>query len=795
MMRMRKLVRIAALLHDIGKMSHRGKYAFKRNSWVEIENEIVPAVCPENEKGEYTHRHAAYSADFYEFFQQYIECLSEEEKSDLDILISKHHLPLSETKEELQDAMRFIQYADRLAAATDRTEEKSKEEYWLYSPFCEQCIYEIDVLKLENIFPLENKTENPEMKYKNLCMQIKNKVVQDGVNIKSIKDIDRFTNQFLHFLEVYATFVPSTSMEKTQCSLYDHLKLTAVLADAYCEGATEMLHVVGDLSGIQDFVFRQLKTKEIKADQGSKMLRGRSFYLQILQDVLARYILNEFDLSLTNLLFAKGGNFIIEIPKKEDTVNKLEEIVKEINEWLWYLFYGNLILVVGYSSYELRMEEGSGGLADKFRVADEKARRMIEERKSNKLSMIVKDTNFFQIEDVNECPICKLPQKTVVDDRCDRCKQFEEIGSFLPKCSYIVFAKNPVKGATLKGGVKLIKFDKFGVVYLLSDKRDAKEFLKHDDVIDVLSLNKPDGIFGIYCVGNAVPIANIKFKNEKGFEEAPDTVLSLDTISEMSLGDKKIGYLKIDMDNLGITLREVCRKLRLSAYCTFIRFLDYFFSGYLNLFCKEYSKNTDLLDKKYFYKLKEENAIYLVFAGGDDIMLIGPASCLPDFAVEFNDKFKEFCSCADFSISCGIVFERPHLPVLLASEEAGRALMRSKEEGKNRLTLFDAAITWEEFKELKIKDFTLEMKENIEQKKISRNLLYFLLKARKIFGDGNRFHAFVPLALYHLVRNVKEEVRERLKECLLTSTKALNMFKYLKIPVCWTLMLTRRGHE
>ena len=86
-------------------------------------------------------------------------------------------------------------------------------------------------------------------------------------------------------------------------SLFDHLKTTCAIASCLFETKSEnkFLLIKGDISGIQDFIYKLASPEE--AFKGmSKRLRGRSFYLTLLNETFAYYLLKELKLPITNSL-------------------------------------------------------------------------------------------------------------------------------------------------------------------------------------------------------------------------------------------------------------------------------------------------------------------------------------------------------------------------------------------------------------------------------------------------------------------------------------------------------------
>ncbi len=138
------------------------------------------------------------------------------------------------------------------------------------------------------------------------------------------ESLPTYLESFLLLMQRYTWCMPAAYYRnRPDVSLYDHSRMTAALAavlaggelsDARLEslaGASQdavdpvALLVSGDISGVQDFIYT------ITARGATSALRGRSFYLQLLTEAVARYVLRELDLPITNLIYASGGNFYL----------------------------------------------------------------------------------------------------------------------------------------------------------------------------------------------------------------------------------------------------------------------------------------------------------------------------------------------------------------------------------------------------------------------------------------------------------------------------------------------------
>ena len=132
------------------------------------------------------------------------------------------------------------------------------------------------------------------------------------------------------------------SPQQPDVSLYDFLRTTAAIAaciareDLFEEDIDAQLNdkesdrklcmlLKGDISGIQSFLY------QILSDGAARQLRGRSFYLQLLTEAIAHWVLRQLDLPIVNLLLASGGHFYILAPYTKAS-EKLEELQRKISE-------------------------------------------------------------------------------------------------------------------------------------------------------------------------------------------------------------------------------------------------------------------------------------------------------------------------------------------------------------------------------------------------------------------------------------------------------------------------------
>jgi len=159
-------------------------------------------------------------------------------------------------------------------------------------------------------------------------------------------------------------------------------------------------------------------------------------------------------------------------------------------------------------------------------------------------------------------------------------------------------------------------------------------------------------------------------------------------------GDKKftgiqaLGIMKADVDRLGMLM--TCgidkKNFTISRLATLSRQMNFFFVVYLPHLLKT---NPSFRD------------VYTVFAGGDDLFLIGPWNRMLDLSEFLKDRFAEYvCRNPEIHFSAGISLQKANTPLIKMSADAEAALAASKNSGRNRLTVFGETVTWEDFSRL-----------------------------------------------------------------------------------------------
>lgn len=98
-----------------------------------------------------------------------------------------------------------------------------------------------------------------------------------------------------------------------------------------------------DISGIQKFIYT------IHSENAMKILRSKSFYLEIMMEHIIDCLLDRLHLSRANLIYSGGGHCYILIPNTEEVRTIVEKYNFEINQWFLDNYKVSLYISSGYS--------------------------------------------------------------------------------------------------------------------------------------------------------------------------------------------------------------------------------------------------------------------------------------------------------------------------------------------------------------------------------------------------------------------------------------------------------------
>lgn len=520
---------------------------------------------------------------------------------------------------------------------------------------------------------------------------------------KKYREDESYLEEVLSVLHRTTVNVPSSF--SSDVSHFDQQRMTAALAVCLLEKKQEeikeyltpqyetepiALLVGGDISGIQDFIYT------ITAKGAAKSLRGRSFYMQLLTEAILRFVLRGLDIPYTNVIYSGGGHFFLLAPLS--MAKKLEDMQKEITQALLRHHGTSLYLALGCTEVPV-----GGFINGQFPVYWGKMHGALAYRKQKRYSEL--DTNTYKRvftprefggNPDETCSSCKEDHRKTrkwddldIQDRiCTLCDSFiEEIGKKLPRNNFIALGFGAAQSVPVKNASDALA--EFGLNFQFLNSGQDKTNINAEKIV-LWALDDPkkgewpvieDSPKWIRYTANHVPHGNIGGNFE---------IYSFDELQEkVEGGFGRLGVLRMDVDNLGdIFKRGLGDRATLSRLASLSFRMSLFFEGWLKKLCE---------DEKY------KGLIYTVYAGGDDVFLIGPWDLIPVLAQEIVHDFSEYSGHnPDVHLSAGMAFIDGKYPVYQAAEDAADAIDIAKniDDEKNAFTFLGRSWKWTVFNQI-----------------------------------------------------------------------------------------------
>lgn len=654
---------------------------------------------------------------------------------------------------------------------------------------------------------------------------------------------------WLTLLQVYAHSIPSATPWKQEpekrtvpdISLFHHARLTAAIAA--CLAATlkndlptdELLQlrdllsnfeepdfleqlkqnpiakkplcllVRGDVAGIQGWLYRIARAEGEEHRRTAKRLRGRSFYLVLLTQAIAEWLCRKAQVPPCNIIFCGGGVFDVLLPASVE--GQIKEWQKGLDDWLIKEFHGDL---------QINMAWVSLSTAD-FYDFGSVIQRVMTELERKKLRALVERLDIYAFWFHEVADICRYCDTTPFADPtqpCEQCKQQEKLGDALRKADeadYLVWAWDGATKAISKVQ-DAINFSGLSCSVAIVSEKTAKGIVKawngEGDLV-IAKRNDPQDWWRpltwdaskpvqatIWWAASDAPVAKKQWQAPTKPADDPDAIvhegeaLDFDEIAALSDGSPLLGILRMDVDYLGAIFAIGVEPPSPSRIAELSGRMDIFFSGWLRRRChlltQEWQNRLPNNDER---KGLVDNAFYLVYAGGDDLMVIGPWNLTLELAWRIRNDFIRYCGQnPNATISAGVIFVKPKFPIHRFAVLSGEALEQAKGAGRNRITAFGVTVGWEEFKEAL--EFGDKLRESVESQEMPRTLLHFLLRLyRTHVREDSENPMWAPLLHYTLARRLETEVVEQLN--LLERIPNLIRNRSLPVALGYAILATR----
>lgn len=401
--------------------------------------------------------------------------------------------------------------------------------------------------------------------------------------------------------------------------------------------------IIGDLSGIQDYLFDVAN----EGGQQARRLRARSFFIQLVAECLALRVMKAAGCAKDSLLFCGAGKFIIETGPLSDVQHTdLAAEQKQMSEWL-----------LGETSGQLRFSLTTNESDDPPQQLYETATQSLQREKLRPMAATSLSQNLWlpgslilkQLD--KPCVLCERQTGIVPEfDQdtgetrlvCRRCHQDLELGRKLPKENNWIALRETGAGA----------FHLPGWNVNLHQEQPASNY---DWLIHLTT--------SVVDAESAAPQIITRALNRHIPKDTDDRPIEFSQLAEKAEGDNLLAVLKADADSLGEYFNQ-----QLSGVNDFTqlkqasREMDKFFG--ITLYREMGHHDWDL--------------IYTVFAGGDDLLLVGPWNVIFDFAARANEMFRQQFGSRNLTLSAALSFLKPKQPIKRAVEQAEELLHQAK---------------------------------------------------------------------------------------------------------------------
>ena len=754
------LIALAGLLHDIGKFGQR--------AGLEKDEGNMQLYCPFRKDGGYfTHQHALFTGKIIDDLEK-AGVLSKKDLAQKPFFEDDSFINATAMHHKPDTLLQWIvAIADRVSSGFEREtfteynqsdEKKNYLQSRLVVPFGDfetsdnpyryklQPVNAKEIISGKNM-EIEPKTNEDAVKeYKKLydAFLVDAKKIKKGNTLEKIDSL----------LEIYTTFIPSATAfgTKPNVSLYDHLKSTSAFATAlykYHQKDIEQknaidindeeewkkrkfLVIAGDFFGIQKFIF-SASVENNKAL--AKTLRGKSAMVSLITELAALKIVQELGLASTSIIQNVAGKFMIIADNTQETISKLEKVKEIFTEWFLKYTYGESGIGIVYtqaSCYDFSHK--------KLHKLQEIIRFKLEDVKSKKFDLTNLKTPIFthyldEMKDRDICTSCNI-RPAVEEDLCKLCNTYKILGAKLANSKnnrlYIYKSDDSSKELEIFG---------YNIAYTYNDK-------PYEIVYDFSLADSEGNIF------NGYPKRTFKaYIPTKLDENGIETPKTFEEIAKSATGKEALAVFKADIDNLGAIFIEKLPnsdKPNFAKYNMVSRLINNFFT--INL---------------PFLLQKEFPNIYTVFAGGDDLFLIGVWNEIFQFSKKFKEEFHTYfiAEASKMSFSASITMVKPSTPVGFQARESEEQLDEAKKtKEKNTIRIFHNNILYPNF--LTLLEKSAFLKEEKKRFALSTGFLYALIQLAHMKEEDEKIENTLwnSKLRYLGYRNVVDKTKKEMKK-------------------------------
>lgn len=539
-------------------------------------------------------------------------------------------------------------------------------------------------------------------------------------------------DRFFYLMRKFATTLPNTYGEPG-VSLFEQWKIVAALvaiAGSTAAPPTTLGLVKGDIPGIQ----RTINT--ISSKGAAKAMRGRSAFIQLLGDALVRRLLADLGLSLANVVYDAGGNFVLltgwtdgdagtaaAVRQAADAINRLLLCGTDSSYGRFDGFHGDLAVALAAQKLDgglaaLRWDQPPGKLGSLWQQAEAHLNDALTAAKNRPFGALAGEAQGFHdlfapepAETDEFCTVCRRlaragepPFEPLDRDdpegsgrACPECRGFNELANDMGHGDRILVLSD----APLTRG----RPDAWQIALHAASRRWYT--LERPALLPQRELGPADRVLSLDPDGFAEPAyTGFRWLAHTTPAAADGAILANDAIADKSTGIKRLGVLRMDVDNLGdLIVRGLPARTPMQT-AELSQALERFFAGWLDRICQRVDGGKRLF--------------YVLFAGGDDLFVIGPWDLMPTLAAAIQDGFDKYANAhPGVHLSGGIAVVGEHAPMHQAADESHEALSEAKKldcdgpAAKNALTFLGHTFHWGQFEEVvQLKDAIVALAED-----------------------------------------------------------------------------------
>ena len=478
--------------------------------------------------------------------------------------------------------------------------------------------------------------------------------------------------------------------------------------------------VMGDISGIQNYVFDVAETGGGQA----RRLRARSFFVQLLAETVTLRVCRALAWGPDSVLLSGAGKFTLRNSVNGPAESLLQREQQAINEWLLRETRGELRLTLAW------VQDLGADLAT-YRAAQQELQRRKYQPWASAAGTGWIDSKLILDPLDTPCSLCQhapgVEDETDPDGVrrrvCRSCSWGRQLGQSLPRARWLVIRDSPQSAdlAMLGLGVEVV---------------DDNAAVIGPETLAVENLRAPE-TRPPWCPADRFVQRRLMAHVPTDDHGAPVWFTEL---AKQSQGDELLAVLKADADSLGVCFERLLTTGGLEAVRDLSDRLDAFFAGRLR---------RDLTGSD-----SPWGSIYTIFAGGDDLIMVGPWNVMVDFSGVMQRWFAEELLDHRLTLSAGLELMKPKRPIKPAVERAELLLEKAKEGDKDQLAAFGQVWPWRDHDA--IIAAARQLVEWANAGEIQRGWLHTLLELALARHGGTPDPLATSRLAYHVDRNWKK---------------------------------------